>query len=150
MVGLLIASVTISLSIIAYGGGFEPYYPPNEQLRRSILGVWESQAVRPSLALEQRVREVLRSIKETEGRTDPRLAGLLSTRLRRTWTELERSRIVGGLGYKEFDEGKFEAAEAKFQEVLTQFVGARTPYPEERYQTLLRALADAQDRKSVV
>ncbi len=144
VVAFPIAAVMISLSLTASGGGFEPYSPSNEQLRRSILGVWESQVVRPPAALERSISEALRSIKESEGRRDPRLAGLLSSRLRKAWAELERSRFVGGLGYKEFDEGKFEAAEAKFQEVLSQFVGARTPYPDERYQALLRTLADAQ------
>lgn len=144
VVALPIAAATISLSIIAHGGGFEPYYPQNEQLRRSILGVWESQAVRPPAALERSIAEALRSIKETEGRADPKLAGLLSSRLRKTSEELERSRYVGEMGYIEFDQGKFEAAEAKFQEVLSEFVGARTPFPEERYQVVLRALADTQ------
>ena len=97
---LLIVAVTIAVSLSANGGGFEPFYPTNEQLRSTIQGVWESQTFRPSVALEQSVRQALRSIKETEGRTNPRLAGLLSTRLKATWTELERSRVVGGLGYK--------------------------------------------------
>lgn len=144
MLALLIAALTIALSLTATSGGFEPYYPPNEQLRRTIRGVWEGQAARPPAALEQSVREALRSIKETEGRTDPRLAGLLSSRLKGAWTELERSRVVGGLGYTEFDDETFQAAEAKFQEVVTQFVGARAPYREERYQAALRALADVQ------
>jgi hypothetical protein len=86
----------------------------------------------------------LRSIKQTEGRTDPRLVGLLSSRLKAAWTELERSRAVGGLGYTEFDDETFQAAEAKFEEVLTQFVGARAPYSEERYRGALSALDDAQ------
>jgi len=144
MVALLIAAVTILFSVAAHGGGFEPFYPTNEQLRSTIQGVWKSQAFRPPVVLEQRVREALRSIKETEGRTDPRLGGLLSSRLKGTWRELERSRVVGGLGYTEFDDETFEAAEAKFQEVLTQFVGARAPYSEERYRGALRALDDTQ------
>ena len=141
---LLIAAATISSSTPANCGGIEPYYPPNEQLRRTIQGVSESQTFRPPLALERSVQQALRSIKAIEGRTDPRLAGLLSTRLKGTWTELERSRVVAGLGYTEFDEETFQAAEVKFQEVVTQFVGARAAYPEERYQAALRALADVQ------
>jgi len=144
MVALPIAAVTLLFSVAAHGGGFEPFYPTNEQLRSTIQGVWERQAFRPPVALEQQVREALRSIKQTEGRTDPRLGGLLSSRLKATWTELERSRAVGELGYTEFDDETFETAEAKFQEVLTQFVGARAPYSEERYRGALRALDDAQ------
>ena len=144
MVALLIAAVTILFSVAAHGGGFEPFYPTNEQLRSTIQGVWKNQAFRPPVVLEQRVREALRSIKETEGRTDPRLGGLLSSRLKAAWTELERSRAVGGLGYTEFDDETFQAAEAKFEEVLTQFVGARAPYSEERYRGALRALDDVQ------
>ncbi len=144
MVALPIAAVIILFSVAAHGGGFEPFYPTNEQLRSTIQEVWKSQAFRPPVVLEQRLREALRSIKETEGRTDPRLGGLLSSRLKATWTELERSRVVGGLGYTEFDDETFQAAEARFQEVLTQFVGARDPFPEMRYQVALRALDDAQ------
>jgi hypothetical protein len=144
MVALPIAAVTILFSVAAHGGGFEPFYPTNEQLRSTIKGVLESQTFRPPVALEQSVRQALRSIKETEGRTNQRLAGLLSTRLKGTWTELERSRVVGELGYTEFDDETFHAAEAKFREVLIQFVGARAPYSEERYRGALRALDDAQ------
>ena len=144
MVALPIAAVIILFSVAAHGGGFEPFYPTNEQLRSTIKGVLESQTFRPPVALEQSVRQALRSIKETEGRTDLRLGGLLSSRLKATWTELERSRVVGELGYTEFDEETFEAGEAKFREVLTQFVGARAPYSEERYRGALRALDDAQ------
>ena len=144
MVALPIAAVIILFSVAAHGGGFEPFYPTNEQLRSTIQGAWESQAFRPPVVLEQRVREALRSIKETEGRTDPRLGGLLSSRLKGTWRELERSRVVGGLGYTEFDDETFQAAEAKFQEVLSQFAGARASYSEERYRGALRALDDAQ------
>jgi hypothetical protein len=144
MLGLLVVAVTIAASLPAHGGGFEPYYPTNEQLRSTIEGVVASQTVRPPAALEQIVREALRSIEKTEGRTDPRLGGLLSSRLKAAWTELERSRVVGELGYREFDEETFQAAEAKFQDVVTQFVGARATYSEERYQVALRALADVQ------
>ena len=144
LIGLLIAVVTLAFSLPAHGGGFEPYYPANEQLRRTSRGIWESQTFRPPVLLEQSVREALRSIKEIEGRTDPQLAGLLFTRLRGAWEELERSRVVGELGYTEFDEEKFQAAEAKFQEVLTQFLGDRVPYPTERYHAALQALSDAQ------
>lgn len=144
MVALPIAAVTLLFSVTAHAGGFEPFYPTNEQLRSTIKGVLESQTFRPPVALEQSVRQALRSIKETEGRTNLRLAGLLSTRLKATWTELERSRVVGELGYTEFDDETFHAAEAKFKEVLTQFVGARTTYSEERYRGALRALDDAQ------
>ena len=144
MVALPIAAVTLLFSVAAHGGGFEPFYPTNEQLRSTIQGVWKSQAFRPPAALEQGVREALRSIKETEGRTDRRLGGLLSSRLKATWTELERSRVVGELGYTEFDDETFQAAEAKFQEVLTQFAGARDPFPEKRYQAALQTLADVQ------
>ena len=144
MLGLLVVAVTIAASLPANGGGFEPYYPTNEQLRSTIQGVWESQAFRPPAVLEQQVREALRSIKETEGRADSRLAGLLSSRMKAAWTELERSRVVGGLGYPEFDDETFQAADAKFQQVLTEFAGARAPYSEEKYQAALRALADVQ------
>ena len=144
MRGLLVVAVTIAASLPANGGGFEPYYPTNEQLRSTIQGVWESQAFRPPAVLEQQVREALRSIKETEGRADSRLAELLATRMKAAWTELERSRVVGELGYREFDEETFQAAEAKFQEVVTQFVGARATYSEERYQAALKAVADVQ------
>ena len=143
-VSVLMASVMCLFALTAHGGGFEPYYPTNEQLRSTIQGVWESQAFRPPVVLEQQVREALRSIKETEGRTDRRLSGLLSSRLKTAWTELERSRAVGELGYTEFDDETFRAAEAKFEEVLTQFVGARDPFPEKRYQAALRALDDVQ------
>lgn len=142
---LVAATLTIPfLCLSAHGGGFEPYAPANEQLRSTIQGVWESQAFRPPAALEQRVREALRSIKETEGRTDPPLGGLLPSRLKATWAELERARVIGGLGYREFDAETFQAAEAAFQEVLTQFVDTRTPYSEERYQVAIKALAEAQ------
>lgn len=144
MVALPIAAVTLLFFVTAHAGGFEPFYPTNEQLRSTIQGVLESQTFRPPVALEQSVRQALRSIKETEGRTNQRLAGLLSTRLKATWTELERSRVVGELGYTEFDEETFEAGEAKFREVLTQFVGARDPFPEKRYQAALQTLADVQ------
>jgi hypothetical protein len=86
----------------------------------------------------------LRSIADVEGRTDPPLAGLLSTRLKEAWTELERSRAVGALGYAEFDEGRFQAAEAKFQEVVGEFLGPRAPFPAETYQAAFQALADTQ------
>jgi len=144
MVALPIAAVTLLFSVAAHGGGFEPFYPTNEQLRSTIQGVWKGQAFRPSVVLEQRLREALRSIKQTEGRTDPQLGGLLSSRLKATWTELERSRVVGELGYTEFDDETFQAAEAKFEEVLTQFAGARDPFPEKRYQAALQTLADVQ------
>jgi len=144
MDALPVAAVTLLFSVIAHAGGFEPFYPTNEQLRSTIQAVRESQTFRPPGALEQSVRQALRSIKETEGRTNLRLAGLLSTRLKATWTELERSRVVGELGYTEFDGETFEAGEAKFREVLTQFVGARATYSEERYWGALRALDDAQ------
>lgn len=144
MVALPIAAVTILFSVAAHGGGLEPSSPPSQPLRRTIEGVVASQTIRPPAALEQRVREASRSIKETEGRADSRLAELLATRLKAAWTELERSRVVGGLGYREFDEETFQAAEAKFQEVLTQFVGARDPFPEKRYQAALQTLADVQ------
>jgi hypothetical protein len=144
MVALPIAAVTILFSVAAHGGGFEPFYPTNEQLRSTIQAVRESQTFRPPVALEQSVRQALRSIKETEGRTNQRLAGLLSTRLKATWTELERSRAVGELGYTEFDDETFQAAEAKFEEVLAQFAGARDPFPEKRYQAALQTLADVQ------
>jgi hypothetical protein len=141
---VLMASVMFPFGLTAHGGGFEPFYPTNEQLRSTIQGVWKSQAFRPPVVLEQRLREALRSIKQTEGRTDPQLGGLLSSRLKATWTELERSRAVGELGYTEFDDETFQAAEAKFEEVLAQFAGARDPYSEERYQAALQTLADVQ------
>lgn len=144
IVALLAAALTIPLCISAHGGGFEPYAPANEQLRRTIVEVWESQAFRPPAALEQRVREALRSIKETEGRTDPRVARHLSTHLKSAWMELERSRVVGGLGYIEFDEATFQASEAKFQEIVTQYSGARASYSKARNRVALKALADVQ------
>ena len=144
IVALLAAALTFPLCISAHAEGFEPYTPRNEQLRRTILGAVESQTFRPSPILEQRVREALRSIKETEGWTAPQLSELLSSRLKATWTELERSRAIGGLGYTEFNDETFQAAEATFQEILTQFVGTRTPYSGERYQAALGALDDVQ------
>jgi len=136
--------VALAFSTPAGGEGFEPYHPANEQLRRTSREVWERQTFRPPPLLEERVREAFRSIGEVEGRTDPRLAGLLSTRLKDAWTELERSRAVGALGYTEFDEGRFQAAEVKFQEVLSQFLGPRAPFPAESYQAAFQALADTQ------
>ena len=144
VVAVLVAAMTTSFYNSANAGGFEPYYPPNAQLRGTIQGVFEGQAARPPIALEKSVREALQSIERIEGGSDPRLAGRLSIGLKGAWAELERSRIVGGLGYIEFDEQTFHGAEAKFQEVLPQFLGARGPYTEERYQAALRALADVQ------
>ncbi len=144
IVALLAAALTISLSVSAHGGGFEPYTPRNALLRSTIQGVWESHTVRPSPMLEQRVREALRSIAETEGWTAPQLSELLSSRLKATWTELERSRAVSSLGYTEFDDETFHAAEATFQDLLILFVGTRTPYSGERYQAALGALDNVQ------
>lgn len=144
VVALLGAVLTIPLCIPAYGGGFEPYSPTNEQLRGTILGVVESQTLRPHPGLERQLRDALQSISAVEGRAEPRMAGALSARLKTAWAELERARAVGGLGYTEFDDETFHAAEAAFQEVLAQFVGARTPYSDERYQVALQTLADAQ------
>lgn len=143
-VALLAAALAIPFGVTAQGGGFEPYYPANEQLRGTILGVVERQTLRPHPGLERLLRDALQSISAVEGRTDPRMARLLSARLKGTSTELERARAIGGLGYTEFDDETFQTAEAAFQEVLTQFVGARTPYPAEKYQAALQALADAQ------
>lgn len=142
IVGLLAASLTIPLCLSAHGGGFEPYAPLNEQLRKTIVGVVESQTLRPSPALEQRVREALRSIQETEGRTDPRAARHLSSHLKSAWMELERSRIVGSLGYTEFDETTFQAAEAQFQEIVTQYSGARTSFSKARNRAAIKALTE--------
>lgn len=142
LVALLGAAATLPFSTLAGGEGFEPYHPANEQLRRTSQRIWESQTLRPPDLLEQNVREALRSIAEIEGGTDPHLAGWLSARLKEAWTELERSRAVGALGYTEFDAGRFQAAEAKFQEVLSQFLGPRAPFPAESYQAALQALAD--------
>lgn len=144
LLAVLVAAVTLSFSVPAQGDGFEPYSPANEQLRRTSRGLWESQASRPRADLEQALREALRSIKEIEGRTDPQLAAVLATRLKGTWAELERSRAVGGLGDTDFAEEKFQAAEAKFQEVLTQFLGSRDPHPPEQYQAALQTLSEAQ------
>ncbi len=144
LVALLGAAATLPFSTLAGGEGFEPYHPANEQLRRTSQRIWESQTLRPPALLEQNVREALRSIAEVEGRTDPPLAGLLSTRLKEAWTELERSRAVGALGYAEFDEGRFQAAEAKFQEVVSEFRGPRAPVPAETYRAAFQALEDAQ------
>lgn len=143
-VGLLLAVSTISFHLAAHAGGFEPYAPSNEQLRRTILGAWESQAFRHPPALERDVQEALRSIKEIEGRTDSVLAGLLSSRLKGAWTELEQSRAVFWLGYHEFDATAFQAAESQFQEVVAQFLGVRTPYPFERLDAAIKALENAQ------
>ncbi|MBZ0169331.1 MAG: hypothetical protein K8F29_07845, partial [Kofleriaceae bacterium] len=142
--GLLLAALTIPFCATAHGGGLEPYAPANEQLRRTILGTWESQAFRHPPALERDVREALRSINEIEGRTDSVLAALLSSRLNSAWTELEQSRAVLWLGYNEFDAVAFQSAESQFQEVVTQFLGVRTPYPAERYHGAITALENAQ------
>jgi hypothetical protein len=48
------------------------------------------------------------------------------------------------LGYTEFNDETFQDAEAKFQDLLTQFVGTRTPYSVERYQAALGTLDDVQ------
>ena len=143
-VAVMIAAMTTSFYNSAGGGGFDPYYPANEQLRGTIQGVFEGQAVRPPVALEKSVREALQSIERIEGGSDPRLAGRLSISLKGAWAELERSRVVAGLGYTEFEEETFHRAEAEFRDVLTQFLGARGPSTEERYQAALRALADVQ------
>lgn len=142
--GLLLAVLTIPFCATAHGGGLEPYAPANEQLRRTILGVWESQAFRHPPALERDVREALRSINEIEGRTDSALAGLLSAQMNGAWAELEQSRAVQWLGYSEFDAVAFQAADSQFQEVVSQFVGVRAPYPAETYQMAINALTDAQ------
>ena len=123
---------------------FEPHYPANEQLRRTIRDVWERQAVRPPAGLEQRLREALRSINEVEGRTDAAVADRLATELKTAWRELERARAIGALGYSEFDEEKFEAAESKLEAVAAQFRGARPPSPEKQYQAAVQALSDVQ------
>lgn len=144
-VALLAEVLTIPLCISVHAEGFEPYTPRNQQLRQTIMGVIESQTFRPSPMLEQRVREALRSIAETEGWTAPALGELLSSRLKATWTELERSRAVSGLGYTEFDDETFHAAEATFQDLLILFVGTRTPYSGERYQAAIQTLGDVQE-----
>ena len=123
---------------------FEPHYPANELLRRTIRDVWGRQAVRPPEGLEQRLREALRSINEVEGRTDAALADRLATELKTAWRELERARAIGALGYSEFDEAKFEAAESKLEAVAAQFRGARLPSAAEQYQAAVQALADSQ------
>jgi len=143
-VGLLLVAFAIPFCVTAHGGGFEPYVPANEQLRQTILGVVESQALRPSSALGQRVHEALRSIKEIEGRTDLRVAGHLSAHMKSAWMELERSRAVGGLGYIEFDEATFQASEARFQEIVSRYSGVRAPYSKARNLAAIKALADAQ------
>lgn len=143
LLSLVLAGATLACSLPPRGG-FEPYHPANEQLRSTSQGLWQSQTLRPPAGLEQNMQEALRSIAEIEGGTDPRLAAQVSARLKEAWTELERSRAVGGLGYLEFDEGKFAAAEAAFRAVVTQFLGPRAPYPAERYQAALQALADTQ------
>ena len=140
--GFLLATLLLLLAVPATTGGFEAYFPGNEHLRRTIREVWERQSVRPPLGLEQQVRDALRSISAVEGRTAPQVAGLLATQLKAAWLELERTRSIGALGYSEFDEEKFQAAESKLQEVLTQFLGARTPSPVERYQPALQALSN--------
>ncbi len=142
ILALLIA--VIPSPIIAEEEGFEPYSPQSDRLRRTIREVGEAQTFRPPAALERRVSEALRSIRELESQTDPRLASLLSSRLRAAWNELERSRAVGVLGYAEFDDETFQAASAKFDEVVSQFLGARSPYPRERYNAALHALSEVQ------
>jgi len=123
---------------------FEPHYPASEQLRRTMREVWERQAVRPPEGLEQRLREALRSINEVEGRTDAAVADRLATELRTARRELERARAIGALGYSEFDEEKFEAAESKLEAVAAQLRGARPPSPAERYQAVVQALSEVQ------
>ena len=123
---------------------FELHYPGSEQLRRTIRDVWERQAVRPPEGLDQRLREALRSINEVEGRTDAAVADRLATELKTAWRELERARAIGALGYSEFGEEKFEAAESKLEAVAAQFRGARLPSPAEQYQAAVQALSDVQ------
>ena len=143
-VAIVVTVVILPLRFTAHGGGFEPYYPTNEQLRHTIRGVWESQTFRPPAILAQKVREAMRSIGEPERRSDPRLAGLLPSRLKGAWAELERSRAAGALGYMEFDEQTFQAAEAKFQEALSQILGTRGANPEEGYRAALQTLDTVQ------
>lgn len=123
---------------------FEPYYPVNEQLRRTIQETWERQTVRPPEGLEQRLREALRSINEVEGRTDAAVADRLATELKTAWRELERARAIGALGYIEFDEEKFKAAESKLEVVASHFRGTRSPSLGERYRADVQALAEVQ------
>lgn len=144
VVTLLPVAIIALFGLTVYAGGLEPYAPANEQLRQTILEVVESQALRPHPGLEQRAHEALRSIKETEGGTDLRVAGHLSTHLKSAWMEIERSRIVGSLGYTEFDEVTFQASEAQFQEIVSQYSGARAPYSKKRNLAAIKALADAQ------
>lgn len=142
--GLLVTVLTIPFGATAHAEGLEPYTPATDQLRRAIQGVWESHTFRHPAALEQDVREALRSIAETEGRTDPQLARHLSAHLRSAWMELERSRIVGELGYIEFDEPTFRASDARFREIVAQYSGARTAYSKARNRAALKALIDIQ------
>ncbi|GEM_PF-2088550 len=144
--GLVLVAATITPYSSAYADDPHPLLkiPGDEQFRSAIQGVLRSQASRPPAVLEQRVHETLRSIRESEGQIHPTLGDLLSSRLRATWAELERSRQVGGLGYPEFDTETFQTAEATFQEILTQFVGTRTLYPGESYQAALRSFDDVQ------
>lgn len=144
MLTLLVVAATVGLHVSAYAEGLDPYTPLNEQLRRTIQSIWERHTLRPSPMVEQRVREALRSIEEVEGWTDPLVGDLLSSRLRTTWKELERSRAISGLGYTEFNDEVFQTANAKFEDLLIRFAGTRSPYVGERYQAALRALDDVQ------
>ena len=123
---------------------FEPHYPANEQLRRTIREVWDRQAVRPPEGFEQRLREALRSMNEVEGQTDVAVADHLATELKTAWRELERARAIGALGYSEFDEEKFKAAESKLEAVVAHFRGTRPPSSAERYQADVEALSEVQ------
>src|SRR5712692_9231860 len=123
---------------------FEPHYPANEQLRRTIREVWDRQAVRPPEGLEQRLREALRSINEVEGQTDATVADQLATELKTAWRDLERARAIGALGYSEFDEEKFKVAESKLEEVVAQLRGAHPPSPAERSTAVVQALWEVQ------
>src|SRR5262245_16359352 len=124
--------------------GFDPYYPPNTLLRQTIRDLRERQSVRPPDGLESRIREALRSIHEVEGRADATVADRLAAELKAAWLELERARVVGSLGYREFDDEKFGAAESKFEMVIEHFRGMRVPSPSAPYGAQVHALMEVQ------
>lgn len=142
--------VSLGLAMILLGAvpipgqGAEPYDPADGGLRTTIREVTERQTVRPAAGLEQRLREALRSINQVEGRADAAAAARLASELRIAGQEVERARVIGALGYREFDDEKFESAESKLETILAQFLGPRAPLTPAGYQAVGQALADVQ------
>ena len=126
------------------GAGFEPYHPANEGLRNVIRDATMRQTVRRSADLERRVRDALRWIDGVDSRSDAATAARLASALRMTWQEVERARTVGALGYREFDDAKFEAAESKLEQIAAELGGPRAPLPAAEAQAAGQALADVQ------